>query len=444
VRLPNTLDVKPATIITTTTTIIIIIIIIIVIIIPPAAQREQLRGGRGEESTGTGLGYEQPWTRPPTWLYLPSLGILGNGLVVARSDERDGEQGREEGALAASVTAHNAADIDQIAGSSDAPGSREAAATDTAQTDAECPGRRGIEIRGQAILPGASGGHAAGGRGSSEARPRVEGAAPPNVAGDSNAAGDIVDVDGAATSRQRQIRGRVTAPGQADRAHPVATATSRPVEAHHRAAAIRGHNSVPGARRAAGVTGQRAQENHEGAAMSEAQRRLNVRNAHLAASLRSHAERVSKRDAAGDRPSTPTPADRLAALRRRVAGRYVAGGCGAVEEREARRDADHQATETAGDAEPETGLGHQVTQAVGTNDVLNIHLCCMSGGEFVTTACATASNGGMRSAGNDIAGEAVEAVADREHADYARAAAARQVAWHTAARPGTPAASAER
>ncbi len=322
------------------------------------------------------------WSSPPHWMYLPSQGLLGHGLVVLE------EGGTVDGQLARGIDT--------------------AAARLTAVTEDQIRiGRRRGEV--------------------AETTARAD-----------------AGLEGADAGSHRTIRGRGTAPGGVDRAHSVMAEAPRPVDENNRGASIRGHNHVPGTRRSTGAPDVRKHGSQGGAAASEAQRRLDARNAHLTESLRAHAERVSKRDAAGDRPSTPTPADRLAALRRRVAGRGLDTGSGALVRREDRRSALHQATDTAGDAEPESGIGHQGTQTVGTKEVLKMHQSCMEGAEFVSTACVMGPIGGMHSEGSNTVGAAVEAATGKGHVDHAREAAARRVAWHTAARPGTPAESAER
>jgi hypothetical protein len=93
---------------------------------------------------------------------------------------------------------------------------------------------------------------------------------------------------------------------------------------------IRGQPHMPGAhvevagevadapiRARAGAAGERAS-----GARGAAQQRLDARNAHLQQSLLDHAERVARRDACGRGPApTPSAADRMVALRQRVAAR---------------------------------------------------------------------------------------------------------------------------
>ncbi len=82
-----------------------------------------------------------------------------------------------------------------------------------------------------------------------------------------------------------------------------------------------------------------------GAARVRAQTRLAARNAHLQISLADHAERVSRRrEREPSGVNQPTPADRMAALRRRVTDRAAeargaaASATGAAQRGEGRRD----------------------------------------------------------------------------------------------------------
>ncbi len=79
-------------------------------------------------------------------------------------------------------------------------------------------------------------------------------------------------------------------------------------DARARAAQIRGRGTSPGTRRPT--------------PLDRAREKLAARNAHLARSLSDHAERVEKRKAQGGSSTPPvTPAERMAALRRRLAAR---------------------------------------------------------------------------------------------------------------------------
>ncbi len=104
------------------------------------------------------------------------------------------------------------------------------------------------------------------------------------------------------------IRGRDDPPGP-----NVANDTSDPRAAA--AARIRGHDPVPGT---AG-----------GDALSRARQRLAARHSLLAQSLADHAERVDRRSRDGGRVQQPTAAERMAALRRRLAERQAAYDHGA-------------------------------------------------------------------------------------------------------------------
>jgi hypothetical protein len=82
---------------------------------------------------------------------------------------------------------------------------------------------------------------------------------------------------------------------------------------------IRGLLAEPGARAAAATEGE--------ARRIRAQRRVDARNAHLRWSLEAHEERVAnKRSYASSRGEAPTAADRIEAIRRRIAARANARG----------------------------------------------------------------------------------------------------------------------
>ncbi len=86
-------------------------------------------------------------------------------------------------------------------------------------------------------------------------------------------------------------------------------------------AGIRGRDASPGSRdAAAAATPPRAQEPRT--VGCKAAERLAARNAGIAISLAHHAERVSIKDARGRRPLVQTPAERMAALRRRIGERH--------------------------------------------------------------------------------------------------------------------------
>ncbi len=110
---------------------------------------------------------------------------------------------------------------------------------------------------------------------------------------------DLVD----GSSRRAPIRGRFGSGLQ-----PPGPVDDRRTPSSVRVGEIRGR-AAPGA-----VGGQ-------GAAGTRAAARLAAQHAPIQQSLEDHAERVAKRRRCGDAPSLPTPAERLAALRARVAAR---------------------------------------------------------------------------------------------------------------------------
>ncbi len=112
---------------------------------------------------------------------------------------------------------------------------------------------------------------------------------------------DTISADGAA----HEIRGRVSPLGA--RVRDMLDGCAQTVDD----AGIRGHSQVPG------PTGNPR--------LSRAQERLNAKNTHLARSLADHAERVTRRNMAGDRPAGASAAARLEALRRRVTARFGTG-----------------------------------------------------------------------------------------------------------------------
>ncbi len=331
---------------------------------------------RGRRTPGSGAA-------PPHWMYLPSQGLLGHGLVV----------GDNVGPMDKTIT-H---------GIGTATG-RPAVLTDELPRDE----------RPRGDIP--------------ENAPHMSAGLRSDQAGGSYGT----------------IRGRGIAPGSIGRAHSAAIGDHRTAEVHDGGAAIRGRVQAPGTRGSMDAVADRAHESRGSTAASQAQRRLDAKNAHLTESLKAHAERVSKRDAAGDRPPALAPADRIAALRRRVAGRSMGAAGSELARREDRQRALHQATGTAGEAEPEPGFSHQGAPAVGTSEVQKMHQICMAGAEFATTACVAGPLRNVHSEGSDAVGAAEDAVSGEGQVDHARAAAARRVAWHTAAPTGTPAGSAER
>ncbi len=105
------------------------------------------------------------------------------------------------------------------------------------------------------------------------------------------------------------IRGRSPSPGPSGRT----SGCGRSAAGDATASGINGPSIGPGARVNDGL--------------SRAQLQLDARNAHLRRSLNDHRDRVERRRAeVGDTASGPTPAERLAAIRRRVAGRASSSG----------------------------------------------------------------------------------------------------------------------
>ncbi len=332
------------------------------------------------------VGYEEHaaiWSRPPSWLYLPSQGVLGNGVDIS--------------------------DMDLHAPSNIGGGGIGAAAdADMRRTDNEAAQPAPTWTRD-------------------------------DPAGEE--AGIVTHLEAGDARGQGRIRGRGAAPGKRGGAHSAVDA-AQTLGGHGRGVApIRGHSEVPGPRGNGAGTADTDDADAKNVARAwKAQRRLDAKNAHLAASLHAHAERVLKRDAAGDRPSAPSPAERLAALRRRIAGKTLGGGGGGFGAEEVVRNEKQQAIDTAGDATPETGGSSQGSQAMGTNEVLNIHHLRARGREFtVTTACADGSNPGEEALRRSAVGATVAEPRGQGNGDHARAAAASAVAWHTAADQLAPA-----
>ncbi len=159
-----------------------------------------------------------------------------------------------------------------------------------------------------------------------------------------------------------------------------------------------------------------------------------------------HAERVAKRDRQGDRMQGATAAQRLEAVRRRVEARagVVAISASHAEGLGPRR-VRQQATETAGQA-PEAGGNGQAAPAVGTKEVLKIHLrrcvedCSTTDLAGAVTAAAPGAEAGCAEGeeplqGRIAAGEP-RCAGDALHvgaapAPAAVAAAASTVAWHS-------------
>ncbi len=181
-----------------------------------------------------------------------------------------------------------------------------------------------------------------------------------------------------------------------------------------------------------------------------AQLRLDQSHAHLAISLGDHAERVAKKDRRGDRVQGATAAQRLEALRRRVEARASSDVLNATHaDGLGPRRVGRQATDKAGQA-PEAGGDGQATLAVGTKEVLKIHLeqivegCSTTG---MTGAAAAAAPGAVveRARGEEpsqgrIAAGELRCTRDAlhegaAHAPAAVAAAASMDAWHAVDAP---------
>ncbi len=179
--------------------------------------------------------------------------------------------------------------------------------------------------------------------------------------------------------------------------------------------------------------------------LMRAQRRLDERNARLAISLGDHAERVARRDEAGDRPRAATARERLEALRRRIGERRrQSPRRNEVEDCHRREE---QATGGAGSAAPEAGEGSQESRPVGTIEVLKMQWLHAEGDRIrMTSACADGADAQTEAKGSDAAaveragrevGEPPSRVAEESAVNTLVAndctAAASRVAWHTAA-----------
>ncbi len=216
------------------------------------------------------------------------------------------------------------------------------------------------------------------------------------------------------------IRGQRDVPGtegMASRSREVGGAAPAPTQ-------IRGPLTEPGAR------------SGRGGATATPQQRLNARNAHLSISLAQHADRVRKRQQEClNEEVGPTPAERVAALRRRIA------------EKSLRSQAHDDAGRVDGDSGSSHGVG-AISRAVPTSwsneDPHKIHLCMDSEENVARIHDGTAGGGGRggrhKGAGNRNATLVSAAcgdgrcAGDGNNADRAVTAAdwaAVQVAWHT-------------
>ncbi len=215
------------------------------------------------------------------------------------------------------------------------------------------------------------------------------------------------------------IRGQRAVPGPED-------AESRGGEvdgAAHAAAQIRGPLTEPGARRGGGPA-------------ATAQQRLDARNAHLSISLAQHADRVRKRRQECPNAGVgPTPGERVAALRRRIAEKRLRG------------QAHDAAVEVGGGSTSAPGVDEQSREeptAWSNEDPHKIHLCMDLEANVTRIRIDTAGGGGsgrreMGAGSRDMtldsgacgdgqsAGAGVAAVRAETAADWA----ADHVAWHT-------------
>ncbi len=267
--------------------------------------------------------------------------------------------------------------------------------------------------------------------------------------------------DLAATAEDRPPAHESTSAPVADVAavvgQPTPTAAAR--SARRDGNGIRGRGSTPGTgspppAQAAGIRGPAhgpgAQQRDVG--IGAAQRKLAARNWHLRISLEQHAERVSrKREHAQDESSGPTAAERLAAIRRRIACR-AEGQQGAAETREVAR-AEHPAARddeplprqaaahTEGSASPETGAtggGSHVRPSI--EDVkIQLHL---HGGRIHATACQARTTAGntddaLETGPRGGGGDQRPATAAATPPPASVAAAARHVAWHSSSSAAT-------
>ncbi len=355
----------------------------------PTRHRRRCRGPAAE--AGARPGHDEPleaWRRPPAWLYLPHLGIIGQGVAIGHGEgpADAGKQGvddhEDEGAMQEERTRPTTGP--------GGIGRVDRATAAAARAGLGGDGQQG-PIRGRAVAPGREGET----RGTTAAGPVAEGW-----------------MRGAAG-----IRGHGGVPGPAAGSESMEAMGDDRGERADGAAQL----AAPGTRAA----DQRAAAEEERRA--RAQRRLDARNAGLATSLQDHAERVAKRNQAGDRPACATAKERVAALRRRI-------------KEKARRQSEQQtepldpgggvqqATGRAGDDAPVAGCGSQDTPPVGTTEVLKIHLVHDLGRRIqLATAWTDGRGGGTGTEGIGIA-EAPAAVTPTANAI---AAAACTVAWHT-------------
>ncbi len=223
-----------------------------------------------------------------------------------------------------------------------------------------------------------------------------------------------------------QIRGRGTTPGAGS---PAAV----------QVAEIRGPDGGPGPRQQDG-----------GGRASAAQKRLDLRNWKLRTSMAQHAERVeNKRQRMQGDPTGPTAAERMAAVRRRVANRLEGqqvGTTGQGHERDAQPAGGNVGLQpgppviyAASSYTPEAGDRGDDGHGRPSNEDVKMHSLQLHGTGIHATACqaralaettVAASDTGPRGLGSDQPGAAAATPA-------ALAAAASRVAWHSV--PSSPA-----
>ncbi len=229
---------------------------------------------------------------------------------------------------------------------------------------------------------------------------------------------------------------------------------------------IRGRDATPGARGSddalpatiRGPDGRPGAQLDGGVVLSTAQKQLDRRNWHLRTSLELHAERVrDKRGRAQGESGGPTAAERMDAIRRRIAqrerGRSRSEGAatrGATSSHDAAEMANCPASSRAAPAtgsctQPETGAAGRVDRQVSSIEDGKIHLNQVHAGRMRTTACIGRSSAGVYNA-------VVESGLHGDENDHdsgpqavtppaaAAAAAARYVAWHSSSDSNAPAA----
>ncbi len=319
----------------------------------------------------------EAWRRPPAWLYLPHLGLCGHG-----TDFGHAEMQGVAGGLRGDAQGSEGDEREETSRPTAGPG--EVGRCDGALAPAACVGpgdeRQLAQISGRGAAPGC------GIRGRADALGRPEGNS---------------GIESAENIEGRPARGAARRSAQVGRAED---------------------------QRAGTEEGRKAR----------AQDRLDARNAGIAASLKDHADRVAKRDLAGDRRICASAGERIAAVRRRVEAKTQ-------RQREQLAElSDHgggslQAAGRAGDDAPATGCVSQNTPPAGTKEVLKMHFMHVLQEQGIRMATAGTGVGDIDDGtmGNGLVrGMAVS----RDGAftppllNSAREAAASVVAWHTAVR----------